>query len=216
MNHLAKHFIKVGFTITIYFLVLGVMAAHAQSPVKRIAILPVYLNDAQNITLHATTLHSKRMLSHIDYWEMNRDFEVVNPFDNEADKKRISKLFSGNPGDMGPASEMLCREYDLDAVILVILDTMALEFSSGNWKASIQTRMEGYNRQGAPLGISEDENIVVMDVDFGSALNVAQEELGYRISRTLSIQLSRLNRPVRRTARLWHLGNAGTVGTGFE
>ncbi len=213
MNYFTKHFIRVIFTITIYFLVLGTMAAHAQSPVERIAILPVYLNDAQNITLHATTLDSKRMLSHIEYWEMNRDFEVVNPFDNETDKKRISKLFSGNPGKMGPASKMLCREYDLDAVVLVILDTMALEFSNGNWKASIQTRMEGYSRQGAPLGITDDENIVVMDIDFGSALNVAQEELGYRIARTLSIQLSRLNRPGRRTAGLWRSGNAGT---GFE
>ncbi len=90
---------------------------------------------------------------------------------------------------------------------------MALEFSNGNWKASIQTRMEGYSRQGAPLGITDDENIVVMDIDFGSALNVAQEELGYRIARTLSIQLSRLNRPGRRTAGLWRSGNAGT---GFE
>lgn len=213
MNTLIQRIIGPVLALITYFLVVGALAAHATPTSGRIAVLPVYMNDAEQITVHTDAAHGREVLSYVRYWQMDKAFKLINPFETKAETQQILNLFSENRNNINAVSRQICYRYDLDAVVLVMLDTMALEFARGRWKATIRTRMEGFGRTGTSLGIADDEHIVAMDLDVGSALDEAQKELGYRIARTLAIQLGSLHRS---QGTLVSMDTGHRAKTGFE
>jgi len=191
MDQLIKKVSGLVLLVTAYFLVLGVVAGHSAPAVKRIAVLPVYMSDGEQNATFDGLLHGQRMIEFINYWQLNTDFEVVDLFAsaNINDKRQIKQIMHGVQHNFAQLAKMFCDQYQLDAVVVMTVAINALESSKGYWKARVHAVIDGFDDMGKSLGIDDNEDIAMTQSNFDSAIKEAEKELGYRVARTLSIQL---------------------------
>ncbi len=167
------------------FVVLGALSAQAALK-TRIAVLPIYTESGVEVNVGKKAAHYRRMMGFINRELVGANFEVVNPFAQDAAEKELNRTLQRARQDSPLVSGELCLRYGLDAVIVVKLDVKAKKTADGYWKAQSQVYLEGYDSARRDLGIADDRDYIVTRSDFDRAVRDSEKEIGSWVGRILT------------------------------
>lgn len=168
-----------------FFVVLGTLSAQAALK-TRIAVLPIYTENGVEVNIGKKASHYRRMMGFINRELVEANFEVVNPFAQDAAENELNRTLERARQDSPLVSGELCHRYGLDAVIVVKLDVKAKRTGDGYWKARSQVYLEGYDSARRDLGIADDRDYVVTRSDFDRAVRDSEKEIGSWVGRILT------------------------------
>lgn len=159
----------------------------AQAALKtRIAVLPIYTEKGIEVKANREQEHYRRMMGFINRELVGANFEVLNPFAQDAAEKELNKTLERAKEDSLLVSGELCHRYGLDAVIVVKLDVSVKKTSDGSWKARAEVYLEGYDSARRDLGIADDRDILVTKSDRARAIKESEKEIGSWVGRVLT------------------------------
>ncbi len=173
------------FLLTLVLVVMGALSAQAALR-TRIAVLPIYVENGVEVNMGKAASHYRRMVGFINRELVNANFEVLNPFAQDAAEKELNRTLQRAREDSPLVSGELCHRYGLDAVIVVKLDVKVRKTSDGYWKAHSQVYLEGYDSARRDLGIADDRDYVVTRSDFDRAVRDSEKEIGSWAGRILT------------------------------
>ncbi|HDS15347.1 MAG TPA: hypothetical protein ENN66_01770 [Proteobacteria bacterium] len=179
---LKKSFLLVG----ILCLLLGGLAASAAAQ-QRIVVLPFYVEEGADAKGGGdATLHFRRMMRFINNQLVRHDFEVVNPFAQDAGESEFNRVMERAREDSPMACMEVCKRYGVDAAYVVWLRVKVRQTQDGFCQAKARLDGEGYDSAGHDLGIGVSKSWVETARDCDDAIAECEKEVGDVVGRKLT------------------------------
>ncbi|MCG8685651.1 MAG: hypothetical protein MI892_12300 [Desulfobacterales bacterium] len=154
----------------------------------RIVVVPFYFEQGEDASEEHMkgSSHYRRMSGFIVNQLVKHNFEVVNPFARDAQKKELNRVMERAKEDSMLVATDLCMRYGVDATYLVWLKVKLQETSDGLFKATAIVDGEGYNSAGIALGANLSKTFNVTRSDSDLAIREVEKEIGDLVGRRLT------------------------------
>lgn len=193
MAHIIQKLTGAVILIALYFFFLGTFAAHAQEPVKKVAVLPVFLNSSGEIDTDQGIKKGSNFIDPINKILDQSGYYPVNLFDGRMATGAIQDLMNESHNYTQDVAAKLTKAHGLDGLIYVNIENTLTQTDEGIYNSFVSTYVEGFDTTGRYLGFSDEKELIIKNENRDIAGQTAETEMAVRIGKYLVRELNERN-----------------------